>query len=136
MTEEIYREKYEQLQLLDQQIQHTQQQLERIDQQIAKLSELKRNLDQIKKSNGDEELFIPVGPGIFVRAQLQKSDSVLLNVGADVCVEKSFDETKTYIDSQIKDITSYRAQAIQLLEKLYIQAEGLEKEAGQMVGHV
>lgn len=51
-----------------------------------------------------EEVLIPVGAGVLVRASPPSADKVLLNIGANVVVEKDRDEAKKFLDERAKEL--------------------------------
>jgi prefoldin alpha subunit len=74
-------------------------------------------------STKTDEVLIPVGGGILIRANPPKTEKVLLNVGANVVVEKSreyaskFMETRANeLEESIVAINSQRNQIAQRLE--------------------
>lgn len=102
MNENQKREIYYEYQLLVQHIQQMQQTLEQISQQMMALRVLKNNLVDLKDSSG--ETFIPLGHGVFVKGSLTDSSKVLMNVGSDVCVEKSNEEAQSIVEIQVGEI--------------------------------
>ena len=64
------------------------------------------SLDTIKGlgSATTDEVLMPVGGGILLRASPPKTDKVLLNIGANVVVEKTRDEANKFMEARAKDI--------------------------------
>ena len=54
-------------------------------------------------SESEVESLMPVGIGVYVRALIPPVKKLLINVGAGVTVEKSREDTITYIESRIKE---------------------------------
>jgi prefoldin alpha subunit len=89
------------------------------------LMESRSSLDTIKglESGPTEEVLIPVGGGILLRSVPPKIDKVLLNIGANVVVEKTreaatkFMETRAgELEEDIGAVASQRSQIAQRLE--------------------
>lgn len=55
-------------------------------------------------STKSEEVLFPVGGGILLRASPPKTDKVLLNVGANVVVEKSKDYATKFMEARATEI--------------------------------
>ena len=70
------------------------------------------------------DVLVPVGMGSFVKTKISSSDSIVLNIGAGVSLEKDSPSAINYLESKIKEIevaiqdTSAKKQdAAQQLEK-------------------
>ena len=89
------------------------------------LIESRSSLDTIKEvgSASTEEVLIPVGAGIMIRATPPKVDKVLIGVGANVVMEKSKEDAEKIMEARLKEleeglmaILSQRSQIAQRLE--------------------
>jgi prefoldin alpha subunit len=89
------------------------------------LIETRSSLDTLAglASTKTEEVLIPVGGGILIRAIPPKTEKVLLNVGANVVVEKSRDYASKFMEGRANEleesivaIASQRNQIAQRLE--------------------
>ena len=89
------------------------------------LIESRTSLQTIKEiaSATTDEVLIPVGAGILLRASPPKADKVLVGIGANVVVEKSKEEAEKTLEGRSKDleeniitILSQRNQIAQRLE--------------------
>ena len=118
MNEQQY---FMQVQMMGQEAQRMEQQVQVIDQQIAELSAVRESLEAIKTSNGKSEILANLGKGIFVKADLKDKD-VFVNVGKDVIIKKTPEETITIIEKETtrmmegKDMFISKIQEIQELE--------------------
>jgi prefoldin alpha subunit len=89
------------------------------------LIESRASLETIKQigSATTDEVLIPVGAGILLRASPPKADKVLVSIGANVVVEKSKEDAEKILEGRSKDleeniitILSQRNQIAQRLE--------------------
>jgi prefoldin alpha subunit len=89
------------------------------------LIESRASLDTIREvgSAKTEEVLIPVGAGVLIRASPPKVDKVLVGVGANVVVEKSKEDAEKMMEARLKEleeglmaILSQRGQIAQRLE--------------------
>jgi prefoldin alpha subunit len=89
------------------------------------LIESRASLQTIKEigSATTDEVLIPVGAGILLRASPPKADKVLVSIGANVVVEKSKEEAEKMLEGRSKaleeniiTILSQRNQIAQRLE--------------------
>lgn len=133
MSDEKYKQKFVELQVIDKQISAMQGQIQKVEEQIAQVNSIKHSLDDMKKVESGNSAYIPLTNGMFVKAKLDPSNEVLMNVGASVCVKKTFDEAKELMQEQLKEILTFRAKLLEQLDELYTEAEKLEKEAEGLV---
>ena len=104
------------------------------------LIETRSSLETIKglSASTSEEVLVPVGGGILLRASPPKTDKVLLNIGANVVVEKTKDVATKYMESRAGDleqdisaIASQRNQIAQRLESDQRALQSLLSRQGQ-----
>jgi len=104
MTKNNAVEGYQEIQGMNQQLQVLQNQLEVLDNQVKELNLVKESLDSVSKSEGNEEILIPMGAGIYIRGNMKEKTKVIMNVGANVVIEKNIDEALKLVDSQIEEM--------------------------------
>ena len=95
-----WKDKYNEYQMLMQQLQQLEQNSEIIEKHVSDLNSLKENLGNVSKVKTNTESLLPIGNGIFLRGELKDSSSVVMNVGAGVLLEKSVKEA---IDRRLGD---------------------------------
>ena len=106
------------LQMLNMQAQAIGEQIERIDSGLMEIEYLKGNLDELKSAKENSEIFAPVSNGIFVKARLEKNNKLLVNVGNNIVVEKSVDDTKKLLDERIKEMSEMRDKMVEQMQKI------------------
>jgi len=88
------------------------------------LIESRSSLETIKglSSSSAEEVLVPVGGGILLRASPPKTDKVLLNIGANVVVEKTRDDATKFMEARAtdleQDISAIASQRNQIAQRL------------------
>jgi prefoldin alpha subunit len=110
------------------------------------LIESRASLETIKQigSASTEEVLIPVGAGVLMRASPPKADKVLVSIGASVVVEKSKEDAEKMLEGRAKDleeniiaILTQRNQIAQRLEadrrtlQAFIDRQEQQAEQGQ-----
>ena len=55
-----------------------------------------------QKPNSDT--LVPIGMGTYVQTKILSSDKIVLNIGAGIAVEKTYDSTINYLEARIKEI--------------------------------
>ena len=73
-------------------------------------------------SSSSEEILLPVGAGMVLRSSPPKVDRVLVNIGANVLVEKSKEDAVNFMEKRVKDLeeslTSVASQRNQIAQRL------------------
>lgn len=128
MTKEEVQQKYLQLQLLDQQIKQVQQQLQTVATQLNELAYSIQSLDDFSKVKPGAEIFVPVVTGVFVKAELKDSKNVNINVGSNVAVNKSIDDSKILLEDQFKELENIQLKLSNDAQKMVIQAQMLQQQ--------
>ena len=126
--QEQLQQKYMQFQMIQQQLEKISQQLETLTTKLSELEVSKEALAELKKTKLDTEILANVAPGIFVKAALKDNQKLLVNVGADVTVEKTIDQVVEMLDQQKKDLTEAVAQHEALMQEFSQQAMKLYQE--------
>lgn len=87
-------------------------------------------------SGKENEALMPIGIGVFIKTNVASVDTLLVNVGAGVTVEKSKEDTLNYIESKIKEfeiafnqLTTQKKQLTSQLEQIQIQANSMLQQA-------
>src|SRR5262245_18870406 len=58
---------------------------------------------QSLSSEGEIDSLIPLGTGVYVRSTIIQVKSLLVNIGAGVCIEKSKVDAINYVEAKIKE---------------------------------
>ena len=129
-NQEIYME----FQALEQHIKQLQGQLEMVTQQLMELSVTNNSLDELNSIKTGKEIFVPISSGIFAKANISSTTELLVNVGANVVVQKDVPSTKKLILQQIEEIKKVQMQFMNELDKMTSRASELEMELQKLVG--
>ncbi len=117
-------EKYLELQILEQQIKQVNQQLLGLDNQLLELQRLDENLSELANTKKNTELLVALGGGIFTKAELKDNNTVLVNVGANVVVEKNIPSSKSIISNHIEQV---KEAVKQLEQEFQIMAANIQE---------
>jgi prefoldin alpha subunit len=106
-------------QLMQQQVAEIEEQLAQID---AKKLELQTVLDSINdlKKHTNAEMLVPIGSGVLVKAELKDGEAFLVNVGANIIVEKTAAEAHDAVMVQTGELDRAREMFMKELEKLIV----------------
>ncbi len=126
-------QKYVELQLLDEQIKEVQNHMVHFDQQISEVITVRNALEQLNDVRDGGDALVPIANGIFAKAKLFNLKELIVNVGANVAVEKSIDEAKKLLDEQSVEIQAIRARIAGQLDQLASKAQVLQAEMMKMM---
>ncbi len=128
MMNQDIQQKYAQLQLLDQQIKQVQQQLQTINAQLSELAYSIQSLDEFSKVKPGTEVFVPVVTGVFAKAEIKDVNNVNVNVGSNVAVNKSVEDSKTLLEEQFQELENIQMKLSNDAQKMVMQAQLLQQE--------
>ena len=136
MTEEKEKkaqEMYMEFQMLDQHIKQLQQQLQAITQQLMEFESTSMSLEDLQKVPQGKEIFVPLSSGIFTKATIKDTSELLVNVGANVIVQKDIASTKKLIANQVEEIRKLQKRMMNDLEKMTEKAAHIEGQLQSLV---
>ncbi|GBL41151.1 hypothetical protein LBMAG54_00630 [Nitrosopumilaceae archaeon] len=91
-----------------------------------------------QKPNSDT--LVPIGMGTYVQTKISSNDKIILNIGAGIAVEKTYDSTINYLEARIKEIevalqdtSAKKQEAIARLEQGKEQMNQLMQESSQNI---
>jgi len=129
MTDEKnLQEKYMEFQLVQQQIEQLNKYMEELDSKLQEFSLTKYNIENMDKIKPNTESFVSHAPGIFAEAELKENKKFVINVGANVMVEKTIPQISELLDKQIKEISQAQVQMDQNILELNKKATDLMKD--------
>lgn len=89
-----------------------------------------------QKPNSDT--LVPIGMGTYVQTKILSNDKIILNIGAGIAVEKTYDSTINYLEARIKEIeialqdtSAKKQEAVTRLEQGKDQMNQLMQETSQ-----
>ena len=89
-----------------------------------------------QKPNSDT--LVPIGMGTYVQTKILSDDKIVLNIGAGIAVEKTYDSTINYLEARIKEIeialqdtSAKKQEAVARLEQGKEQMNHLMQETSQ-----
>jgi len=104
MAEEELQRKYMELQTKEYQLQKINEQLTNILHHIRELKVVEDTLNEVEKTKEGTEILVPLGSGIFAKADLKDNKKLNISVGSKVNIVKSIGETKDLVSKQIKNM--------------------------------
>jgi prefoldin alpha subunit len=121
-------EKYQGMQELQQQAKLMQEQLGTLEKQTGELETVKDTLTSIEKGNGNEDVLIPLGSGVFIKGMLKGNERIVMNVGADLVVEKSISDALKLVDEQVEKMGDIKGTISQEINDIMMNLQKLQVE--------
>lgn len=122
------KELYYELKELEEQIQKIHAKIENTDEQIVEINTNKIILEKFKELKKGDEMRVPLTSGVYIKAELKDVSKVLINVGANVTLEKTPDEVIEILDSQLLEIANYREKLVKNMKAIITRIEEIQKE--------
>lgn len=123
-----HQEKHLLYQFLEEQVKQVREQIEKLDEQLGEVTEMRKALEEFGSLQPGSSLLVPLTNGIFCKAELKKTDTLTINVGSDVCVEKDLATTQALVQQQHEQLKEYRTKLIKQLELVLHHTEQLKNE--------
>lgn len=127
MKEEAQK-KYMELQMLQHQIQQVQKQMHALDSQAQEMDAVQEALEEFSKCEKGKSMYATLTPGIFVKAKLEETNEVLLNVGGGAVVSKSIPDAKKTVGEQGVELRKLHEELAEQLQLLAKRAETVQEE--------
>ncbi|PIN83045.1 MAG: prefoldin subunit alpha [Nitrosopumilales archaeon CG15_BIG_FIL_POST_REV_8_21_14_020_33_23] len=135
----------------EEQAQHLMQQLQMLETYFGDLSQREATLlnvlreaisaiESIKalREKPDSDTLVPIGMGTYVQTKISSSNKIVLNIGAGIAMEKTYDSSINYLEARIKEIevaiqdtTTRKQDAMARLEQGKEQMNQLMQETSQ-----
>ncbi len=133
---EELQKKYMEMKMIEQQVSHVQNHLKLMEQQMEELMGTIQGLDEFQSLEDGSEMLVPLNNGIFTKGTLKKGNKLLINVGADVVVEKSVDGTKDLLHKQLEELKESQIELVNQLQQIVHYATNLEQEIAALAKQV
>lgn len=128
MEKQVLQKKYMNFQLLTERLNALQEQHSALEAHANELTILLSSLDELKQAKEGQEILVPLSSSLFTKAKLQQNQNFIIGVGANVLVEKSFDEAYASITSQKAELSSILKQLEEELQRLMAVLQNLQSE--------
>ncbi len=117
--------------------------LQRLDDHAAEVDdktvELRRMIEAVQQAlelPEGSELLVPLTNGVFMPATAGKDKTLYLNVGADVVVTRTPDETIKILEKQQDELAEYRERILAERQQAQAEAVRIERAAKEAMGDV
>ncbi|MBN2518457.1 MAG: prefoldin subunit alpha [Candidatus Altiarchaeota archaeon] len=109
-------------------LQELYKQLALVERSLSELEDTIAAIEEIPKTKEGEAL-VPVGLGIFVKAELLEKNKFLVSVGSDIFLDKTAAEAKEYLEAQKGRIRRNHELMNAQIKKIQMDLNSSTKEA-------
>ncbi|MCL7413022.1 MAG: prefoldin subunit alpha [ANME-2 cluster archaeon] len=102
------------------------QQLNFVGDSINDVTKAINTLTEFEGVNDGHEVFLPIGAGVNVKANLVTPENVVIQVGAGISVEKNIAQAKTMLDDRREELTKYQGSIQNSLNELTNRMKEIE----------
>ena len=122
--------------LLEETISELQSRINVTNSAIAELRISSMTLEGLEKEKKGTQLFVPIGGGSYVKAKLETTKNVVVGIGANVAIERSFKEAKIELEARIAELEKTKEalgqQFNQVVGKIQENRAKMEEVTGKL----
>ena len=116
------------------QIGELQQHIQQVEKHVADLENLKETVSSLESAPEGTDLLVPLGSGVFFKSKKDSGDKVVISVGADVLLEKGYEDAHKTVDQQIVEMGEVLNQLQTNLNYLIAKEKDLQGSLGNACG--
>ena len=123
-----FQKKYIEFQLIQENLKQIHQQINSVEGQLLELKNIQESLDSLGKVEKGKDLLVPLGSGIFSKANLKENKEVLMDIGDDVFVSKNIDDAKKLVEDQRLQLEGIKNKLQEDMSEFKVKLIDLQKE--------
>ncbi|NIO21421.1 MAG: prefoldin subunit alpha [Candidatus Aenigmarchaeota archaeon] len=104
MSEKELQEKYLLYQILQQNLENLKQQLEMVEKQFIEIKTTEEIFKDFKNRKGTDDVLLPLGSGCYGKGDVRDLKNVMVNVGANIMVNKTTESAKLFMREREKEL--------------------------------
>jgi len=124
------------LKQLEEQVPIIQNQLGLVYSNIETYEIAKNTVESMKELKENDEILIPIGNIMYFKAKIQDPSSFIVNVGADISIIKTPEETVEFIDKNIEMLNNTRQQIEADYQRLLSEIQDLQQKKEDILREV
>ncbi len=116
--EETFRRLAVELRILEGTAEALQSRINLVRSALTELRVAGMTLEGVEKEKKDAPLFVPIGGGSYIKAELESAEQVIVGIGADVAVERTMKEARENVENRIAELEKTRTSLGQHLNEM------------------
>ncbi len=93
-------------------------QIDAVTATIQELASVMETLSYLEKRGEGKTVLLPLGAGNYIRAKIEKVDTVIMGVGGRLSIEASIKEAKDMLGERVKVLEQLRLDLLKKLEEI------------------
>jgi prefoldin alpha subunit len=100
---------------------------------IMDYNKARLTIEHLKKLEKETEMMIPIGGGAYINTTTKKQEKILIDVGASIVTEKTYDEAINKINERIQNIEKSQSRLNEMIQNIQKQAEEAVEKAQKLI---
>ncbi len=134
MEDERAQELYAKFMQLQQQVQELKGHFEMMQHQLQEIEKTRETITTLSELTTSTETWVPIAPGAYVRATLSAPKTVLINVGANIAVEKKPDDVASTLSDHSGVLEELSDAALAELKQSLAELDRIRAEVESHTG--
>jgi prefoldin alpha subunit len=120
----------------EQQARILQRRIDLINASLQEIALTTESLDELKNVTEDNEVLMPLGSGVYVRAKIIDMKKVITTIGADVAVDKDITGAQLSLDQRSMALQNALQATGQQLQEIANKINELNRKAQTLVAKI
>ncbi|UCF49525.1 MAG: prefoldin subunit alpha [Thermoplasmatales archaeon] len=104
-----------------------------IQSAILDYNKAKITLENLKKTDKDKEILLPIGGSTFINANIKDPSNVLFDIGAGLVTEKKTEEAVKKIDKKIEELQQTQERVTAVMQNLQNSSAEITAKAQKLL---
>ena len=104
-----------------------------IQSAILDYNKAKITLENLKKTEKDKEILLPIGGSTFINANIKDPANVLFDIGAGLVTEKKTEEAVIKIDKKIEELQQTQEKVTAVMQNLQNSSAEITAKAQKLL---
>ncbi len=104
-----------------------------IQSAVLDYNKAKITLENLKKTEKDKDILLPIGGSTFINANLKNSSNVLFDIGAGIITEKKTEDAIKKIDKKIEELQSTQEKISAVIQNLQNNSTEVSAKAQKLL---
>ena len=100
---------------------------------IMDYNKARLTIEQLNKLEKETEMIIPIGGGTFINTTAKKQEKILVDIGAGIVTEKTYEEAIKKVDERIQNIEKSQARIDEMMQNIQKQSEDAAEKAQKLM---
>lgn len=126
-NQQNYQQSLYQFRYLREQREMFENQLQIVNASLGNLRTTKKTIENLKDVEEGEEILVPIGGIINVKANIQKPEKVLLSISDDIVAEKNLDDSLEFVEKLIEQHSEQIQYIQERIQKIDMNLQNLSQ---------